>query len=317
MRGFVMGAAATGAVSGSRARKEGKRYYWGAERPSVIERRVQLRKKQIDAEIAKIREEGEKAIARRVASKEAERLKVLDQEVLLAKHREDVKRRRAFRPTSSYIVPKGTFTDEQLAKFMDSHPSLSEEQARVLLSLEISQTEQVEMSGPVSVSQETDAAVSSASQGPAPVVEQRAKPVETKAVPSEKPKPAAVHIEASVTFSAGAGEAERDWSNFDPDAWEEGQPYPEDQYRDVLHPDGYRLLVPQTDMDEPVEPKVTPEIQALRTRRRELVRAEDALFDRYGRNRMLWTSEVIAEAGRLDKEATDVEIQLRKALAAQ
>jgi hypothetical protein len=32
---------------------------------------------------------------------------------------------------------------------------------------------------------------------------------------------------------------------------------------------------------------------------------------------MLWTSEVIAEAGRLDKEATDVEIQLRKALAAQ
>jgi hypothetical protein len=290
MRGFVMDAAATGAVSGSRARKEGKRYYWGAERPCVIERRVQLRKKQIDAEIAKIREEGEKAIARRVAAKEAERLKVLDQEVLLAKHREDVKRRRAFRPTSSYIVPKGTFTDEQLAKFMASHPSLSEEQARVLLSLEISQAEQMEMSGPESVSpQETDAAVPSAPQGPAPV-----------------------HIEASVTFSS-----ESDWSNFDPDAWEEGQPYPEDQYRDVLHPDGYRLLVARTDLEEMKDPEVTPEIQALRTRRRELVRAEDALFDRYGRNRMLWTSEVIAEAGRLDKEATDVEIQLRKALAAQ
>jgi hypothetical protein len=312
MRGFVMGAAATGAVSGSRARKEGKRYYWGAERPSVIERRVQLRKKQIDAEIAKIREEGEKAIARRVAAKEAERLKVLDQEVLLAKHREDVKRRRAFRPTSSYIVPKGTFTDEQLAKFKDSHPSLSEEQARVLLSLEISQTEQVEMSGPVSVSQETDAAVSSASQGPAPVVEQRAKPVEPKAVSSEKPKPAPVHIEASVTFSS-----ESDWSNFDPDAWEEGQPYPEDQYRDVLHPDGYRLLVPQTDMDEPVEPKVTPEIQALRDRRRELDRAEDELFEKHGTNRMTWTADVIAEANRLDQAVTEVDILLSKALAAQ
>jgi hypothetical protein len=312
MRGFVMGAAATGAVSGSRARKEGKRYYWGAERPSVIERRVQLRKKQIDAEIAKIREEGEKAIARRVAAKEAERLKVLDQEVLLAKHREDVKRRRAFRPTSSYIVPKGTFTDEQLAKFKDSHPSLSEEQARVLLSLEISQTEQVEMSGPVSVSQETDAAVSSASQAPAPVVEQRAKPVETKAVSSEKPKPAPVHIEASVTFSS-----ESDWSNFDPDAWEEGQPYPEDQYRDVLHPDGYRLLVPQTDMDEPVEPKVTPEIQALRDRRRELDRAEDELFEKHGTNRMTWTADVIAEANRLDQAVTEVDILLSKALAAQ
>jgi hypothetical protein len=313
MRGFVMGAAATGAVSGSRARKEGKRYYWGAERPSVIERRVQLRKKQIDAEIAKIREEGEKAIARRVAAKEAERLKVLDQEVLLAKHREDVKRRRAFRPTSSYIVPRGTFTDEQLEEFMAVNPGLSEDEARVLLSMRTRQAAGSDVLGPQTISpQETDAAVPSAPQGPAPVVEQRAKPVETNAVSSEKPKPAPVHIEASVTFSS-----ESDWSNFDPDAWEEGQPYPEDQYRDVLHPDGYRLLVARTDLEEMKDPEVTPEIQALRTRRRELVRAEDALFDRYGRNRMLWTSEVIAEAGRLDKEATDVEIQLRKALAAQ
>jgi hypothetical protein len=309
-----MGAAATGSVSVNTARKDGKRYTWGAERPGVIEKRVQSRKDQIDAEIAKIREEGEQWIARRIAAKEAEKKKLADQEVLVAEHRKALKeRRRAFRVTNSYIVPKGTFTDEQLAKFMASHPSLSEEQARVLLSLQISQAEQVEMSGPESVSpQETEAAVSSASQGPAPVAEQRAKPVEMKAVSSEKPKPAPVHIEASVTFSS-----ESDWSNFDPDAWEEGQPYLEDQYRDVLHPDGYRLLVPRMDLEEMKEPEVTPEIQALRTRRRELVRAEDALFDRYGRNRMLWTSEVIAEAGRLDREATDVEIQLRKALAAQ
>jgi hypothetical protein len=316
MRGFVMGAAATGAVSGSRARKEGKRYYWGAERPCVIERRVQLRKKRIDAEIAKIREEGEKAIARRVAAKEAERLKVLDQEVLLAKHREDVKRRRAFRRTSSFIVPRGTFTDEQRAAIKAKYPDIDDEEADFLLAKRARQG--VEIPVPEAVSrQETETAVSSASQGPAPVVEQRAKPVETKVVPSEKPKPAAVHIEASVTFSAGAGEAERDWSDFDPEAWEEGQDYPEHLYRAVPDQDRTLFLVPNTDMDEPVEPKVTPEIQALRDRRQEIVRAEDDLFEKFGRNRMLWTAEVIAEAGRLDNEGTEIDIRLRKLLAAR
>jgi hypothetical protein len=316
MRGFVMGAAATGAVSGSRARKEGKRYYWGAERPSVIERRVQLRKKQIDAEIAKIREEGEKAIARRVAAKEAERLKVLDQEALLAEHREDVKRRRTFRRTSSFIVPRGTFTDEQRAAIKAKYPDIDDEEADFLLSKRARQG--VEIPVPESLSpQETEAAVSSASQGPVPVVEQRAKPVETKAVPSEKPQPAAVHIEASVTFSAGAGEAERDWSDFDPEAWEEGQDYPEHLYRAVPDQERTLFLVPNTDMDDPVEPKVTPEIQALRDRRRELDRAEDELFAKHGTNRMTWTDEVIAEANRLEQAVTEVDILLSKVLAAQ
>jgi hypothetical protein len=70
-------------------------------------------------------------------------------------------------------------------------------------------------------------------------------------------------------------------------------------------------------MDEPVEPKVTPEIQALRDRRRELEKAEDDLLERYGRNRMLWSAEVIAEAGRLDREVTEVASQLQSALAAR
>jgi hypothetical protein len=314
-----MGAAATGSVSVNTARKDGKRYTWGAERPGVIEKRVQSRKDQIDAEIAKIREEGEQWIARRVAAKEAEKKKLADQEVLVAEHRKALKeRRRAFRVTNSFIVPKGTFTDEQLHEFMTANPGLSEDEARVLLSMRTRQAADSDVSGPESVSpQETDAAVSSAPQGPAPVVEQRAKPVETKAVPSEKPKPAAVHIEASVTFSAGTGEAERDWSDFDPEVWEEGQDYPEQLYRAVPDQDRTLFLVPNTDMDEPVEPKVTPEIQALRDRRQEIVRAEDDLFEKFGRNRMLWTAEVIAEAGRLDKEATEVDIQLWKLLAAQ
>jgi hypothetical protein len=307
-----MGAAATGSVSVNTARRDGKRYTWGAERPGVIEKRVQSRKQQIDAEMAKIREEGEQWIARRLAAKEAEKKKLDDQEVLVAEHRKALKeRRRAFRVTNSFIVPKGTFTDEQLDEFMAANPGLSEDEARVLLSMRTRQAADSDVSGPATISpQETDAAVLTASTGSSSVVEQRAKPIETKAVSSEKPNPAPVHIEASVTFSS-----ESNWSNFDPDAWEDGQPYPEDQYRDVLHPDGYRLLVPQTDMDEPVEPKVTPEIQALRDRRRELEKAEDELLDQFGRNPMLWSAEVTAEAGRLDQQTFEIEAQLRKLLA--
>jgi hypothetical protein len=314
-----MGAAATGSVSVNTARKDGKRYTWGAERPGVIEKRVQSRKDQIDAEIAKIREEGEQWIARRVAAKEAEKKKLADQEVLVAEHRKALKeRRRAFRVTNSFIVPKGTFTDEQLDEFMTANPGLSEDEARVLLSMRTRQAADSDVSDPETVSpQETDAAVPAASTGPSSVVEQRAKPIETKAVPSEKPKPAAVHIEASVTFSAGAGEAERDWSGFDPEAWEEGQDYPEHLYRAVPDQERTLFLVPNTDMDDPVEPKVTPEIQALRDRRRELDRAEDELFAKHGTNRMTWTTDVIAEANRLDQAVTEVDILLSKALAAQ
>ena len=70
-------------------------------------------------------------------------------------------------------------------------------------------------------------------------------------------------------------------------------------------------------MDEAAEPIVTPEIQALRDRCREIEQAEEELFEKFGRNRMLWTDEVIAETRRLDQEVTDIEIELRKALAAR
>jgi len=166
--------------------------------------------------------------------------------------------------------------------------------------------------------QERAAAVASASAEASSVVEQRAKPVEApEVVASEKPKPAPVHIEAAVTFSAGAGEAKRDWSDFDPEAWEEGQPCPEHLYRAVQNQDRDYYLVPNTEMDEAAEPIVTPEIQALRDRCREIEQAEEELFEKFGRNRMLWTDEVIAETRRLDQEVTDIEIELRKALAAR
>lgn len=128
-----MGAAATGTVSGNRARKEGKRYRWGAERPSVIERRVQLRKKQIDIEIAQIREEVEKKIARRVAAKEAERLKVLEQEALLEEHREKVRKSRASRRKSRYVVPEVDCTSEEIAAVMAENPGADEEVARLII----------------------------------------------------------------------------------------------------------------------------------------------------------------------------------------
>ncbi|WP_262267147.1 MULTISPECIES: hypothetical protein [Microvirga] len=315
-----MGAAATGSVSVNTARKDGKRYSWGAERPGVIEKRVQLRMDQIDAEMAKIREEGERAIARRLAAKQAEKKKLADQKVLVAEHRKALKEgRRAFRVTNSFVVPKGSFTEEQLAEFMAANPGLSEKEARVLLSMRTCESEQSDVSRPKTVSpQETNAAVPLASTEPPSVVEQRAKPVEAPKVdPIEKPKPATVHIEAAVTFSANAGEAERDWSDFDPETWEEGQPYPEHLYRAVQNQDRDYYLVPNTEMDEVVEPVVTPEIQALRDRCREIEKAQEELFEKFGRNRMLWTDEVIAEARRLDQEVTDVEIELRYALAAQ
>jgi hypothetical protein len=321
-----MGAAATGSVSVNTARKDGKRYTWGAERPGVIEKRVQSRKDQIDAEIAKIREEGEQWIARRVAAKEAEKKKLADQEVLVAEHRKALKeRRRAFRVTNSFIVPKGTFTDEQLAEFMVANPGLSEKEARVLLSMRTSETEPADMSGTETISpQLPDASVPLPSTEPVAVVGQRAKPVETpKAVPSAKPKPAAVHIAAAVTISSASDDLlaehhqEGDWSDFDPEAWEEGQPYPEQLYRAVADQDRNYYLVPRTDMDEPVEAVVTPEIQALRDRQRELEKAQEELIQKHGRNRMVWSAEVIAEAGRLSDDLNDVDIQLGDALAAR
>jgi hypothetical protein len=168
------------------------------------------------------------------------------------------------------------------------------------------------------------AAVALPSTEPVPVVEQRAKPVEMpKSVPSEKRKPAAVHITAAVTISSGSDDLlvehhqEGDWSDFDPEAWEEGQPYPEHLYRAVQDQDREHYLVPNTEMDEPVETADTPEIQALSDRRRELQKAEDALIEQHGLNRILWTAEVIAEAGRLSDELNDVSIRLTDALSSR
>jgi hypothetical protein len=275
---------------------------------------------QIDAEMAKIREEGEQLIARRLAAKQAEKKKLADQEVLVAEHRKALKeRRRAFRVTNSYIVPKGTFTDEQMAAIKAQYPGIDDEEAHFLLSKRARQTVEADVSGSETASpQVTDAVVPSVSTGPSSVVGQGATPVEApKAIASEKPKLAPVHIEASVTFCAGAGEAERDWSDFDPESWEEGQDYPEHLYRALPDQDRNYYLVPRSDMDEPAEAAVTPEIQALRNRQRELEKSQEELIQKHGRNRMVWSAEVIAEAGRLSNELNDVDIQLGDALAAR
>ena len=124
-----MGAAATGPVPHNRARKEGKRYRWGAERPSVLERRVQFRKKQIDAEIAEIEERYDREKALRIAAKEAERLKLADQEALLAEHREDVRQKKAFRSVGVHFV----FTAEQREAIKAQYPGIDDEEADFLL----------------------------------------------------------------------------------------------------------------------------------------------------------------------------------------
>ncbi|MBM1175427.1 hypothetical protein [Microvirga arabica] len=315
-----MGAAATGSVPHNRARKEGKRYRWGAERPSVLERRVQFRKKQIDAEIAQIKAEGEKEIARKVAAKEAERLKVLDQEVLLAEHREDVRKRRTFRETSSYIVPKGTFTDEQLVEFMASNPGLSEKEARVLLSMRTQQEEQTDLSRPDPMpSQDGDATAPSSMTGSSPDGEPKAKPVEAAKAVREKSKPAPIHIAASVTISSPTDDDEvrskgTDWSDFDPDKWVEGQDYPEDRYREITDRDGNRVLVARTDEEDLSETEVSPEVQALWDREEQLSKEQQELTAHHGQIRMNWPQSALDRMEALRRQKIAIGIQLEKLL---
>lgn len=321
-----MGATATGSVSVNTARRTGKRYSWGAERPGVIEKRVQLRKSQIDIEIVKIREEGEREIARRVAAKEAEKRKLADQERLVAEHREDLKRKRTFRPMHSYIVPKGTFSDEEIEAIMSEIPGIDREEAELLLSKRRMKAANAPEPGPQAHGPTGGVPLSSSAKAQAagtvhrsdsPVVApMKADAVPSKTVSSEKQKPSPAHIEAEVTHSSDSGNAAQgglDWSGFDPDAWQKDEEFPRHLYREVADADRNYFLVPRTDLYEPEAKPVSPQIQALRDRRRELEADEEKLIQAHGRNRMLWSAEVIAEAGRLDQALTAVHKEIMQA----
>jgi hypothetical protein len=291
----------------------------------VIERRVQFRKKQIDAEIAQIKAEGEKEIARKVAAKEAERLKVIDQEALLAEHREEIRRNKAFRRTSRHFV----FSAEEVAAIQAQYPGLDEEEARMLLSKRARQAASANAAGlersesrgtvvqPVSSEAVRREAGSEAAQ---PVVEQAAKPVEAPKAVHAKPKPGPVHIAAAVTISSEADEDGTDpfkdgeWSDFNPDEWIEGQDYPEDRYREVSDRDGYRVLVPRTEDNDLSQVEVGPEVQALWDRERELRKQQDELISRHGQVRMTWPQSALDKLQSLSDEQITIGIQMEKLL---
>jgi hypothetical protein len=328
-----MGAASAGSVSKNRALKEGKRYDWGAERPGVIEKRVQIRMQQIDAEMVKIREEGEKKIARRLAAKQNEKLKLVDQQALVEAHRKKLQARRsAFRSVGTHVVvPTGTYTDAEMEEVKARNPGISDLVARAILD---------EMARQAGSSVPSEAGAPSASeasldvkdrdgrkeatsvQAPADQTasERAAKPAEQKAFVVEKPKPAPVHIAASVTISSptvGDDDVRSqgpDWSGFDPEAWVEGQDYPEERYREVTDRDGYRILVARTDEEDLSEVEPSPEVRALWAQSRELSKEQDELMSRHGQLRMTWPQSALDRMKALSDQQIAIDIQMEKLL---
>ncbi|WP_230534436.1 hypothetical protein [Microvirga roseola] len=305
-----MGAAAAATVSNGKARKDGKKYRWGAERPGVLERRVQIRMKHLSKKLAEAEERAAKFRAAELAKVEAERLFLEEQKALLEQHREEVRRKRTFRPVHSFVVDD-SFTEQEIEAIQAENPGIDAEEARVLLSLRARKSLSTGIvSGPSSAA---------ALQGETLSEDQAIADVAAKPVPAprasspERAKPASVHIPAAVTISGGA-DGGHEWADFDPDAWEEGEEYPRNLYIDVLTRDGYRVLERRTDLEEPETKPLTPEIEAMRHSQQEYEARQAKIRTRHGINPMLWPPEVIDEDRRIDEELTALNIKLWDAL---
>jgi hypothetical protein len=314
--GLIMGAATVAVSSANRALKAGKRYEWGSERPGVLERRVQARKQQMPKKRAEIEE--------RIARIREQEMEMLDDEerfleeqaALLSAYRERMKaRKRMVRVFSSFDVARHSFTREEIEAVKAGNPDADDEIAIHILSKRRMQ-----------VAEDASSDHEASASGSAETLSGTAEPVvPSKQAVSEKPKPAPIHIEASVTIASTSDEVrieasgseggDRDWSDFNPDAWEERQDYPEHLYCAVQDRDRDYYLVPRTDLDEPVEWEETEELRAMRQELFELEDALDALKAQHGRNSMLWSPETCAEAIRIDSRITDLVIQIRTNLA--
>jgi hypothetical protein len=310
-------------VSKATALKEGKRYDWGSERPGVIQRRIRSRKQQLSKKRAEVKARYTRLLNAAMAKLDDEERFLDEQDALVNAHRERMKERKQISLLSpNYsMISGGDFTVEEVEAVKLENPDVDDEIARYILlkkkmNAANSNATTLESSrgtaGDLPL-RPTNAAVQEVFQSHERVVKEPATPAqEAKAPSSESPKPAACHVQASVAVSFESDDAEdnnyseRDWSDFNPDAWEEDQPYPEDRFRDVLREDGCRGLVRRTDLDELVEPDVTPEIQALLDRQQELENAQDALMHRHGRERMKWATEVTTEINRLEEEISAI-----------
>jgi hypothetical protein len=326
-----MGAAAAATVSKGKAVKVGKRYDWGSERPGVLERRVQQRKEQMPKKLADVEERVARFRAAELAKVEQERLYVEEQEALLKAHRERVKSKAVFRRVSSYPVEPGIYPQEEIDALRARMPGvrLSDFAARVILDDEKrgAQAEEVcpgaDMAS-VSLPPNNTEVTNTRSEAdtprqvvPEPITQHAAKPAEApKAVISDKPKAVPVHIEAKVTISSPSdeGEVDQDSSDFDYEAWNEGDEYPRDQFERVRNPDGSYCLRPFADVDEANQEPPSPELLALWNRQRELKAETDSLIAQYGHGIGAQPQEVIDRLTYLDKEGIAVDIQIEKLL---
>ena len=328
-----MGAAAAATVSKGKAVKVGKRYDWGSERPGVLERRVQQRKEQMPKKLADVEERVARFRAAELAKVEQERLYVEEQEALLKAHRERVKQGKAvFRRVSSYPVEPGIYPQEEMDALRARMPGvrLSDFAARVILDDEKrdAQAEEVCLGADVasaSLPLDTPEVTNTRSEDdtprqavPEPITQQSAMPAEApKAVISDKPKPAPVHIEAKVTISSpsdeGEGDTDQDWTDFDPETWNEGEEYPRDQFEHVKIGD-VCFLRPLADVDEDNQTPPSPELLALWKQRDELEAETAGLIAKYGHGIGSKPQDVIDRLNYLSKEAISVAIQIEKVL---
>jgi len=319
------------AVSKGTARKQGKKYLWGSERPGVLKRRVQIRMEQLPKKLEEVEERVARFRAAEMARVEAERLFLEDQKALLHEHEELVRTKR-FRPVSSYQVDLSVYSDAEIAAVRARNPDADEEAIFRILSRMPRQASQSDVSE-ASVGEVSE--VRPRRDVPKVVPQQDLRTavggstddrVQPEGVPQGVVSPAVnrtpVHIEASVTISSATDNdggdpfSDSDWSDFNPDEWIEGDEYPEHLYEAV--PDGvsYRLRR-RIDLDELPKRVETPKLKELRDREEELDRRMDAVIEQHGRNDILWSQDVRDEVSQLRQDLSSISRELRAELTRQ
>jgi hypothetical protein len=136
-----MGAKAAAANSKRSARKQGKKYLWGSERPGVLERRVQIRMEQLPEKLAAVEERVARFREAELAKIEAERIFLEHQQALLNEHREEVRAKKLLR-----VPDPGHHSEEEIAAVIARTPEipLSDRAARQILDIIKSQAQVAE-----------------------------------------------------------------------------------------------------------------------------------------------------------------------------
>ena len=112
---------------------------------------------------------------------------------------------------------------------------------------------------------------------------------------------------------ADGGDVDQDFSDFNYEAWNEGEEFPRDQFEPVKIGDAC-FLRPFADADEDNQTPPSPELLALWERQRELEAERTSLIAKYGHGIGSKPQDVIDRLNYLSKEAIAVDIQIEKVL---